>query len=186
MHLWTDSSCLFVCIDALKPSQQYFSHVWTIAFLPGFNQDYKAEDKESCSQTQGRSSGEPWTSNPNTLPLILCLFVWFDSLRPVNNFAVMSGWVFLGWTSTKQWLMWLAQGHNSLMLVWLEPATPWSRVKHSTTEPLRSLKVYHWISATVLHKYGLNIIKLITELSTYKSGFRHRLYVLMKFIKKVP
>ena len=35
--------------------------------------------------------------------------------------------------------MFLAQGHTAVMLVRLEPADPQSRVKHSTTEPLRSL-----------------------------------------------
>ena len=30
------------------------------------------------------------------------LFVWFDSLRPRQHLPAMSGWVFLGWTSTKQ------------------------------------------------------------------------------------
>ena len=35
--------------------------------------------------------------------------------------------------------MCLAQGHNTVMPVRLEPAAPQSRVKHSTTEPLRSL-----------------------------------------------
>ena len=35
--------------------------------------------------------------------------------------------------------MYLAQGHNAVTPVRLKPATPWSRVKHSTTEPLRSL-----------------------------------------------
>ena len=34
--------------------------------------------------------------------------------------------------------MCLAQGHNAVARVRLEPATPRSRVKHSTTEPLRS------------------------------------------------
>ena len=33
----------------------------------------------------------------------------------------------------------LAQEHNSMTQVRLEPAAPRSRVKHSTTEPLRSL-----------------------------------------------
>ena len=28
-------------------------------------------------------------------------FVWFDSLRPINNLSVKQGQVFLGWTSTK-------------------------------------------------------------------------------------
>ena len=32
----------------------------------------------------------------------------------------------------------LAQGHSAVMLVRLKPATPRSRVKHSTTEPLHS------------------------------------------------
>ena len=33
--------------------------------------------------------------------------------------------------------MCFAQGHNAVMLVRLEPASFWSKVKHSTTEPLR-------------------------------------------------
>ena len=28
---------LFVCVDALSPSQQFFSHVGTISCLPGLN-----------------------------------------------------------------------------------------------------------------------------------------------------
>ena len=57
---------------------------------------------------------------------------------PVNTFSVISEWVFLGWTSTKQGLMCLAQGHNTVTPVRLEPLTPRSQVKYSTTEPLRS------------------------------------------------
>ena len=38
-------------------------------------------------------------------------------------------------------LMCLAKGHNAVTLVRLKPATPRSRVKHSTTGPLRSLKI---------------------------------------------
>ena len=37
--------------------------------------------------------------------------------------------------------MCLAQGHNAVTPVRLKPAAPWSRVKHSTTEPLHSLFV---------------------------------------------
>ena len=37
----------------------------------------------------------------------VCLFVWFDSLRPINNLSVIKGRVFLGWTSTKLGLMFL-------------------------------------------------------------------------------
>ena len=44
---------------------------------------------------------------------------------PVNNISVMSGCVFLGETSTKQWIKCLAQGHNTATpsAVRLEPAT---------------------------------------------------------------
>ena len=59
---------------------------------------------------------------------------------PVNNFLVMSGWVFLGWTITKQGLMCLAQGHNAVTPVRLEPLTPRSWNMHYTTGPLHSLK----------------------------------------------
>ena len=38
------------------------------------------------------------------------LFVWFDSLCPLNNLSVKQGRVFLGWTSTKLGKMCLAQG----------------------------------------------------------------------------
>ena len=56
----------------------------------------------------------------------------------VNSFSVMSGWVFLCGTSTKQGSVCLAQGHNAVTPVRLEPAAPLFRVKHSTTEPLHS------------------------------------------------
>ena len=38
---------------------------------------------------------------------LVALFVWFDSLRPINNLSVIKGQVFLGWTSTKLGLMFL-------------------------------------------------------------------------------
>ena len=63
---------------------------------------------------------------------------WFDLTLyvPVNIFSVMSRRVFLGWTTTKQGKMCLAQEHNTVMPVRLEPAAPRSRVKHFPTEPL--------------------------------------------------
>ena len=42
--------------------------------------------------------------------------------------------------TAKQGLMSLAQEHNAVTQTRFEPAIPRSRVKHSTTEPLRSLK----------------------------------------------
>ena len=44
----------------------------------------------------------------------------------------MSEQIFLGYTSTKQGLMCLAQGHNAVTPVKLEPATPRSPVDHCT------------------------------------------------------
>ena len=40
-----------------------------------------------------------------------------------NSFSVMSGWVFLGLTSTKQRIKCLAQGHNTGPLVRQETTT---------------------------------------------------------------
>ena len=65
---------------------------------------------------------------------MICLFDLILYVS-VNNFSVMSGGVFLGWTSTKQGLMCLAQGYNAVPPVRLKPTMPRSRVKHNTTEP---------------------------------------------------
>ena len=67
------------------------------------------------------------------------MFEWFDSLRPINNPSDRTGRVFLSWTSTKLGLMCLARGHSALTPVRLQPAAPRSRVKHSTTDQMRSL-----------------------------------------------
>ena len=66
------------------------------------------------------------------LTLFVCLI---SSLRPSQqSFSyVGTGLQGLGSTSTKQELMCLDQGHNSVRL---ESTAPQSRVKHSTTEPL--------------------------------------------------
>ena len=72
-------------------------------------------------------------------PLFVCLFVWFDSLLPINNFSVKQGRVFLGWTSTKLGKCVLLKDHNAVTPVRLEPPASRSQVKHFTTEPLRSL-----------------------------------------------
>ena len=63
-------------------------------------------------------------------------FVSFDLILyvPVNTFSGLPGFN----QYRKQGLMCLAQGHNVVMPVRVEPATRRSRVKHSFTEPLRS------------------------------------------------
>ena len=70
------------------------------------------------------------------------LFVWFDSLRPINNLSVKQGRVFLGWTSTKLEKCVLLKDHNAVTPVRLEPTASPSRVKHSTTKPLQSPNIH--------------------------------------------
>ena len=57
----------------------------------------------------------------------------------------MSGWVLLGWTSIKKGFMCLAQEHNAVTTVKLELATPQSRLKQSTTEPLRPSNIHCYL-----------------------------------------
>ena len=62
---------------------------------------------------------------------ILCIKELCLTLNvPVNIFSVMSGLLFVCWTSTKQRIKCLAQGRNQVPPVRLEPLTPWPWVKH--------------------------------------------------------
>ena len=82
--------------------------------------------------------------------LIFLLGIWlqvakfnsFDLILyvPVNNLSVMSGRVFLGWTSIKDKCVLLKETtkwHSET-----QTRAPLSRVKHSTTEPLCSRKIH--------------------------------------------
>ena len=55
--------CMFVYVDALHSSQQYFEHVIMISCFPGLSQ-YLAEDKVSCCRIQHSDYSESQTSNP--------------------------------------------------------------------------------------------------------------------------
>ena len=44
---------------------------------------------------------QPSKTRPFITERVLMVFVWFDSLRPINKLSVKQGRVFLGWTSTK-------------------------------------------------------------------------------------
>ena len=65
--------------------------------------------------------------------LLICLFVLFDSLRPINNLSVIKGWIFLCWTSTKLGLMFLLKD-TSQWRWW--GSNPWSVGLESSTLPL--------------------------------------------------
>ena len=62
--------------------------------------------------------------------------VWFSVI--MDNIFLDTLGCFLVCTSAKKRIKCLAQGHNTVPPVRLEPATPLSQVVHSTTESLRS------------------------------------------------
>ena len=67
---------------------------------------------------------------------MICLFDLILYVS-VNNFSVMYGWVFLGWTSSKQGLMRLAQGIRIQCNAACEARTHNPPGHESTTEPER-------------------------------------------------
>ena len=64
----------------------------------------------------------------------LYVFVWFDSLSPSQQVYIMSGWVFLCWTSTKQGLLCLK-------------TTQWRRQAETHNASVSSQALYHWATA---------------------------------------
>ena len=68
---------------------------------------------------------------------IVCLFVWFDSLRPIHTLSVNQGRVFLGWTSTKLGSMCLAQG----------PQRSDTGEARTRGPSMSSQALYHWATA---------------------------------------
>ena len=82
------------------------------------------------------SAGQIYTHLMYTsiLTLFVYLFVLIFNVT-VNTYSVMSRWVFLGLTSTKQRIKCLAQGHNSVLLVRLDPIPIDLESMHSTIEP---------------------------------------------------
>ena len=75
-----------------------------------------------------------WTRSAYKGTYFACLNWFFTSQSTI--FQLCPGHVLVCWTSTKQGLMHLAQGHNAVKQVRLKPTT--HRSWHSTTEPLRS------------------------------------------------
>ena len=71
------------------------------------------------------------------------LFVWFDSLRPINNLSVIKGRVFLGWTSTKLGLMFLLKDVPDCLVFTNIQCTWLSRVyQHTVYRTVSCLPTY--------------------------------------------
>ena len=127
-----------LCLTTSETLARFFS--WSVLHEIGMIVSYTLTS---------RSLGDITPCNKIDRPIVclldLTLYV------PVNTFSVMSGRVFHGWTSNKQGLMCIAQGHNAVSPVRLEPTSPRSRVKHSTTEALRSLNHYRDHTCFYMH-----------------------------------
>ena len=88
------------------------------------------------------------------------VFVWFDSLHPINNLSVKQGQVFLGWTSTKLGLVCLAQGSQGSDAGEARTRSP-SVSSHGLS--ISSQALYHWAPTL---KFKWSIVFRETE---YKS-----------------
>ena len=86
-------------------------------------------------------------------PATIVYFLLFDLILyvQVNNLSVMSGWVFLGRTSTKKGFLCLDQGHNAVTQVRLDPAT------------LRYITIMKFVfmSFVMDHGFHFRILKLL-------------------------
>ena len=118
--------------------------------------------------------------------IFFCLFVWFDSLRPINNLSVIKGRVFLVRTSTKLGLMFLLKdttqwrwwGLNPRPLGLESSTLPLSHcapkcdilkkcVKKSTLAKISSVWCFLKSTRPVYYQLYLNLIKTIkTSLKT--------------------
>ena len=63
-------------------------------------------------------------------------------------------------------LLCLAQGHNAVMPERLEPGAPLSEVKHSTTEPLRSLDYMYIVMCMVCYAQRLYLSRGFCNIKT--------------------
>ena len=122
------------CWKSHVTAQISFTSSFTLCRPETPKTDTLANCEDPCFPVSRCRNGVLW----DWVTYLFCLFDLILNV-PVNNFLVMSGQVFLGWTSTKQGQMCLAQGHNTVTVTRLEPATSQSPVKHSTTEPVTAL-----------------------------------------------
>ena len=101
------------------------------------------------------------------------LFVWFDSLRPINNLSVIKEPVFLGWTSTKLGLMFLLKD-TTLWSRWGSNPPPFclGYFLESSTLPLSQCAPTSWWITKVLIRL-LNMRSLVCTLVVrlHKKGF---------------
>ena len=101
---------------------------------------------------------------------------------PVNKFSGMSGWVFLYWTSSKQELMCHAQGHSTVKL---EPATPQSPVKQSTTEPLRTQILCNDTLVTNFHPFNQVTCSIpVVSMYMYFQWYNKKVWILIRWLQQ--
>ena len=94
-------------------------------------------------------------------------FVWFDSLRPINNLSVKKGQVFLGWTSIKLGLMCLTQ----------RPQRSDACEARTRSPSVSSQAHYHWTTALPNQDWSRierfnNICLILSERDSMMSFFK--------------
>ena len=58
------NNCVFVCVDALRPSQHFFKHIRAISCLPRLNQSSTKQRIKCFAQANISNSGESRTWQP--------------------------------------------------------------------------------------------------------------------------
>ena len=118
----------------------YYSHTWS--HLAEAALQYSWWLPHSCGSADSdvvawKKKHNLLISQPKRMLWVLkrtVLFVWFDSLRPINNLSSEQERVFLGWTSTKLGWMCLAPG----------PQYSDSGEAQTRSPSVSSQALYHW------------------------------------------
>ena len=100
--MWVCPSVLGQLVQLLVMGRAYYCQLLTNYFDPNDSNTIPQTETDphttiltiSFMDTHAKLHPQKWVSS-------FCLFVWFDSLRPINNLSVKQGRVFLGWTSNK-------------------------------------------------------------------------------------
>ena len=121
--------------------------------------------------------------NSRTRLIQEALFVLILYIPAVNDFSVMSGWVFMGWTSTKQRIKCLAHGHNTVTLVSLETSSPSIKsnilpLSHCTSHKFRTLvKSVYRKNSFLISQPKLMLWVLKRTVSMRRFFWAHKTYV---------
>ena len=93
-----------IILGKLKINQRSNYNLSNSGFWGWLSMESQPQDPMESQPQNPEFRNNPWKALPMhhwDATKQFCLFVWFDSLCPINNLSVKQGRVFLGWTSTK-------------------------------------------------------------------------------------